>query len=216
MLWFRKKEKTVFPLLKHVYAAKEYIKERLIVPEETKPDPLPVANRKATSTQTTAASSGQQSPREPGVQYSLRTPAHPSDRRGPYMDAYEKELRQKYMQWEAQWRKYDTFSFKVLNLLKHKQIDPRTFYRQAGMDRKLFSKLKTDFCYQPRKETAIRCCLALHLSVSEAQDLLKSAGYALSDSSSFDLAVRYCLDNGVYDLAAVNMLLDALDEKILA
>ena len=38
----------------------------------------------------------------------------------------------------------------------------------------------------------------------------------MSDASSFDLAVRYCLEKEVYDLAAVNMLLEALDEKILA
>lgn len=143
--------------------------------------------------------------RDSGRQYSLR---------GGF-DEDTTTLRSNYFSWEAKQRSRNTFSSKVLKYLAEKRFDPRVFYQQAGIDRKLFSKLKTDFCYQPKKETAIRCCLALQLTVSEAVDLLKTAGYALSDSNSFDLAIRYCLDNEVYDLAAVNMLLEALEEKIL-
>lgn len=212
MFWNKKTQAPIFPLEQHLLKAKAYIAERLIVPEKPKP----------AATETTEQSKDQyhvqSSPRrhldDPPIRYSMRDLDPQTEQR----DLIEKEilqkLRQQYMQWEPQQRSRYTFSSQVLTTLSHKQIDPRTFYRQAGIDRKLFSKLKTDFCYRPNRETALRCCLALHLTVGEAITLLKSAGYALSDSSSFDLAIRYCLANGIYDLSAVNMLLEALDEKV--
>lgn len=124
------------------------------------------------------------------------------------------ESRKKYLLWEQAQRSHSTFSKKLLEYLSVKQMPPRTFYQRAGIDRKLFSKIKNDFCYQPNRETALRCCFALHLSLTETIDLLQSAGYALSDASSFDLAIRYCIANGIYDLSDVNMLLDALEERV--
>lgn len=185
MFWHKQPKPTYFSLDKHLPAAKKYIREQLEYAKEREHIRYSV--------------------RDPGVQYSLRG--------GELEDTTT--LRSKYFSWEAKQRSRNTFSSKVLGYLADKQFDPRVFYRQAGMDRKLFSKLKTDFCYQPKKETAIRCCLALQLTVTEAADLLKTAGYALSDSNSFDLAIRYCLDNGIYDLAAVNVLLEALEEHVL-
>lgn len=137
------------------------------------------------------------------IQYSLRS------------DIESIELRKKYLEWEKRQRTNQTFSSKVLSYLERKSMSPSVFYRKAGIDRKLFSKMKTDFCYQPNKTTAIRCCLALQLNKSEALDLLESAGFTFSASNSFDLAIYYCISNGIYDLIAVNTLLDALDEKIL-
>ena len=197
MFWFRKEKPAPFAVERHLAAAKSYIAERLVVPEP--PKPKVQENTHIRYSDRDVISGGD------------RGRVQSSARRHVYDDPVD--LRKQYLMWEVKQRSRSTFSNKVLTLLDRKGIEPRAFYRQAGIDRKLFSKLKTDFCYQPKKETALRCCLALRLKVDEALDLLKSAGYTLSDSSSFDLAIRYCLANEVYDLSAVNMLLEALDEK---
>ena len=41
-------------------------------------------------------------------------------------------------------------------------------------------------------------------------DLLKCAGYALSDTSEFDLVIRYCIEHGVYDTMTVGEMLYSL------
>ena len=146
----------------------------------------------------------QYSRRDSGIQYSLRG--------GDEVDL----LRSQYLSWEKEQRTRSTFSSLVLNHMAVKMISPSTFCRRAGIDRKLFSKLKTDFCYSPKKDTAIRYCFALQLSLDDANALLKSAGFALSNSSSYDLAIQYCLEHRVHELAAVNMLLEALDEKVFS
>ena len=120
-----------------------------------------------------------------------------------------------YHEWERKNKKQESFSAIVLRRIDEMGMEPKTFYRQAGMDRKLFSKLKTDYCYQPNKKTAIQCCLALKMNRKEAEELLKCAGYALAESSSFDLAIRYCIERNIFDLLEVNALLEALEEPLL-
>lgn len=120
-----------------------------------------------------------------------------------------------YRAWEKGHGSGNTFSASVLKKIREKGLSYRQFYVGAGIDRKLFSKIKTDFCYQPTKITAIKCCLSLDLSADEADLLLKTAGYALSETISFDLAVRYCISHGITDIDDVNAVLYELEEKTL-
>lgn len=120
-----------------------------------------------------------------------------------------------YMNWEKSQKTYKSFSKSVLENIEKRQITNKAFYRLAGIDRKLFSKLSTDFSYQPSKNTAIRCCLALHLNEIEAVELMKIAGYAFSDNNPLDLAIRYCIIHGIYDLDCVNGLLDEMEIRTL-
>ena len=212
MFWNKKTQAPIFPIEQHLPSAKVYIAERLIV--KNQPKATASATNAPHNNQYQVQGSPQRDSGDSEVRYSLRDPVPQQEQRDLMAEQWLQELRRRYMQWEAEQRSRGSFSSKVLTFLSHKEMDPRTFYRQAGIDRKLFSKIKTDYCYQPNKETALRCCLALHLDISEALDLLKSAGFTLSDSSSFDLAIRYCLANGIYDLPAVNMLLEALEEKV--
>ncbi len=106
-----------------------------------------------------------------------------------------------------------TFSARLSLLLEEKHIRAPAFYRAAGIDRKLFSAIRRDEGYQPSRETAIRCCLALRLNTAETEELLRSAGYALSGDRRFDLIIRWCVENGVWDVDRVNALLDELGEK---
>ncbi len=106
-----------------------------------------------------------------------------------------------------------TFSCRLMRLLEERRIRPAAFYGAAGIDRKLFSAIRCDPCYQPSRETALRCCLALRLGVGEAETLLASAGYAFSDGRRRDLVIRTCIEKGIFSVDDVNTVLDALGEK---
>lgn len=101
-------------------------------------------------------------------------------------------------------------SFRTLVLL---HIDVRhekesAVYRRAFLDRRIFSKIRNDGDYHPSKETAISLALSLKLDKNKAEELLASAGYTLSRSSSFDLIISFCIEHEIYDLFDVNSILE--------
>ena len=105
-----------------------------------------------------------------------------------------------------------TFREFILDLLQERDIESVTFYQAAGIDRKLFSRMKTEKDYRPSKETAVRCCLALKLDIPQTEHLLSLAGYSLSWSLHEDLAIRYCIQNGVFNVFDVFEVLDMLKQ----
>jgi hypothetical protein len=113
-------------------------------------------------------------------------------------------------------RDYETFAFSVDKLRKEKRLSPAELYKAAWIDKRLYSKIMTTVNYRPAKNTAISFGLALKLNADEFADFLRNAGFALSDSSIFDLVIRFCLERGIYDLHDVNALLLQADQKTLA
>ena len=76
-------------------------------------------------------------------------------------------------------------------------------YKPVDIDRKLFSKIRCNENYIPRKNVVIKLCFALKLNKADFNNLLRSAGYSLS-SNKFDLVIAYCLENGIYDINIIN------------
>ncbi len=105
-------------------------------------------------------------------------------------------------------RQSPSFSEKLLYFVDSKGLDDTGVYKGAGMDRKLFSKIRSNPAYQPKKKTALALCLSLQLNLNEAESLLRSAGYTFSNSHTLDLIVQYCIERGIYDLYEVNFALD--------
>ncbi|MBP5230592.1 MAG: O-acetyl-ADP-ribose deacetylase [Clostridia bacterium] len=109
----------------------------------------------------------------------------------------------------------ESFSEMLLRKIDEAGITDAECYRRANIDRKLFSKIRSNPKYRPRKQTALAFAFALRLSRADAEDLLRKAGFALSKSSVFDVIVAYYLDEGEYDLFRVNDTLFAYDQALL-
>ncbi len=108
-----------------------------------------------------------------------------------------------------------TFQEQLLKLISENGLTNVEFYNAAWIDRKLFSAINSNKYYKPKKETAVACCFGLRLSLSEAEKLLKAAGYALSDSILWDRIIRYCLEHDINRIEQVNQILDKMGEKCI-
>ena len=79
-------------------------------------------------------------------------------------------------------------------------------YKKGNIDRRLFSKIRNRD-YIPAKKTVIALCLALGLDRADADLLLQSAGYSLSKSDDYDLAIAFCIEKRIYDIFDINEIL---------
>ena len=102
-----------------------------------------------------------------------------------------------------------TFSERVLEIIRQKDLSEIAVYKRAHLDRKLFSKLRSNAYYKPSRNTAVALTLALELNINEAEDLLGRAGFALSKAVPEDIVVSYFLEHQIYSVLALNEILYA-------
>ena len=100
-----------------------------------------------------------------------------------------------------------TFSKMLFQIIDEKKMDEVGCYKKANVSRKVFSKIRGDKEYQPSKRTVLAFAVTLGLSLEEADELLKSAGYAFADSDDTDLIIQYFIEHKITDLAQVNYAL---------
>ena len=108
----------------------------------------------------------------------------------------------------------ETCSERLLRLIRERGRDEVEVYQKAGVDRKLFSKMRRKD-YRPKAKTLYAFIIVLQLTLDDAVDLLASAGYAFSSASRLDLAVKFCVEKGISDLDEVNSALYELGMETL-
>lgn len=107
----------------------------------------------------------------------------------------------------------ETFQELLFKYIDNSSLSETNVYQKAYIDRKLFSKIRSDKNYHPSFGTVTLLALALKLPILEYERLLNSASYSLSTNTYSGIALRYCFDNKIYDISTVNNLVYTLTDK---
>lgn len=109
----------------------------------------------------------------------------------------------------------EPFTSTLFRLVDRSGMKDADIYRRANIDRRLFSKIRSNPNYAPSKPTVIALAVALELTLEQTEDLLERAGFALSHSRKFDVIVEFFIQGRKYDIYEINEVLFSYDQPLL-
>lgn len=107
------------------------------------------------------------------------------------------------------------FTETLLGLIDRSGQKDSQIYKKANLSKQHFSKIRSNPGYKPTKPTALALAIALELDLEATRDLIGRAGFALTNSSKFDLIIRYFIEQGNYNILEINMALYEFDQALL-
>lgn len=109
----------------------------------------------------------------------------------------------------------ESFADMLTMLINKKDITEVECYKRANVSRKTFYKIYNTAGYKPSKPTVIAFSIALKLTLQETQTLLRTVGFTLSRSNTFDRIIEFYITRGVYDIYEINAALYKYDQVCL-
>lgn len=112
----------------------------------------------------------------------------------------------------------DSFPALMFQFLSEKGYEDTIpqFYNKISLDRRVFSRISSERNkQQPDKKTVFKILIGLELTLAEAEKLLKSAGYNFNNHKKYDMIIKYCVVNEIYDTETVDEYLVEFNEKAL-
>ena len=107
------------------------------------------------------------------------------------------------------------FAYKLGDLIREKGLSSVECYKKAHVSKQTWYKIETDPNYKPNKKTVLSFAVALELSLEQTQELLRSVGFTLSNSSLFDVILMYCIENGIHQIPEIDDILFHYDQETL-
>lgn len=109
----------------------------------------------------------------------------------------------------------EPFNKCLFRMIDEKGLKDSDVYKQSGLTRQMFSKIRCKQDYIPTKSVMLSLAVGMQLTIQETEKLLASGNQLLSRTDTGDLIVRFFLEQGEYDIDLYNAYLFEYHQHLL-